>query len=121
MKRRDFLTAIGSAVGAPALIGLARKSPPPLAGGFVDDGGALGHRLRDRQSFDAPRDIRRVPIVIVGGGIAGLSAGWELDRTGMKDFVILEMERSAGGNARWGENDITAFPWAAHYVPVPGP
>ena len=28
-------------------------------------------------------------------------------------------EREAGGNARSGENEITAFPWAAHYVPVP--
>jgi hypothetical protein len=30
------------------------------------------------------------------------------------------MEAHAGGNARWGENEITAYPWAAHYVPVPG-
>ena len=29
------------------------------------------------------------------------------------------MEPSAGGNSRWGENDISAYPWAAHYVPVP--
>ncbi len=28
-------------------------------------------------------------------------------------------EPSAGGNSRWGENEITAYPWAAHYVPVP--
>ena len=25
----------------------------------------------------------------------------------------------AGGNARWGENDISRYPWAAHYIPVP--
>ncbi len=31
------------------------------------------------------------------------------------------MNPQAGGNARWGENEITAYPWAAHYVPVPGP
>jgi hypothetical protein len=31
------------------------------------------------------------------------------------------MNDQAGGNARWGENEITAYPWAAHYVPVPGP
>ena len=31
------------------------------------------------------------------------------------------MNDAAGGNARWGENEITAYPWAAHYVPVPGP
>jgi hypothetical protein len=31
------------------------------------------------------------------------------------------MNDQAGGNSRWGENEITAYPWAAHYVPVPGP
>jgi hypothetical protein len=31
------------------------------------------------------------------------------------------MNPQAGGNARWVENEITAYPWAAHYVPVPGP
>ena len=29
------------------------------------------------------------------------------------------MEAQPGGNSRWGENEITAYPWAAHYVPVP--
>ena len=31
------------------------------------------------------------------------------------------MNAQAGGNSRWGENEITSYPWAAHYVPVPGP
>lgn len=52
--------------------------------------------------------------------MAGLCAGWRLATRGVNDFVILEMEAQAGGNARWGENDVTAYPWGAHYVPVPG-
>ena len=63
----------------------------------------------------------RVPVVIVGGGIAGLSAAWQLDRRGFRDFVLLELERETGGNARGGENAVSRYPWAAHYVPVPGP
>ncbi len=59
--------------------------------------------------------------MIVGGGIAGLSAAWRLHKKGFTDFVFLEMNDQAGGNSRWGENEITAYPWAAHYVPVPGP
>ncbi len=35
--------------------------------------------------------------------------------------MLLEMNNQAGGNARSGENDVSAYPWAAHYVPVPGP
>ena len=118
MKRRDFL---GSLIAAPALVGLTKKTPPAIAGGFVDDGGALGHSIRDGTLKPSSATPRRVPIVIVGGGIAGLSAGWELERKGFRDFVILELEKNAGGNSRSGENEITPYPWAAHYVPVPGP
>jgi glycine/D-amino acid oxidase-like deaminating enzyme len=57
--------------------------------------------------------------VIVGGGIAGLSAAWWMMRNGFRDFVVLELEDEAGGNSRGGRNDVSAFPWAAHYVPVP--
>jgi phytoene dehydrogenase-like protein len=120
ISRRGFLAATGS-LAAAALVGCAPKTDRPLRGGFVDDGGARGHRLRDRAAFPAPVRTERVPVVVVGGGIAGLSAAWWLERRGMRDFVVLEMEDGAGGNARWGENAVSAFPWAAHYVPVPGP
>jgi protoporphyrinogen oxidase len=60
-------------------------------------------------------------VVIVGGGIAGLSSAWRLQKKGFTDFILLEMNDRAGGNSRWGENEITAYPWAAHYVAVPGP
>ena len=112
MSRREFF-------GAPALIGLWRKTDRKITGGFVNDSFPLGHRLRDRRRFRAPARQLRVPIVIVGGGMAGLSAAWHLDKRGFHDFVLLEMEQQAGGNSRWGENEISKFPWAAHYVPVP--
>jgi phytoene dehydrogenase-like protein len=120
LSRREFLAATAGAA-ASALVGCAPKTDRPLAGGFADDGGARGHRLRDRAPFPAPRRTERVPTVIVGGGIAGLSAAWWLERRGMRDWILLEMEDQAGGNSRWGENETTPFPWAAHYVPVPGP
>jgi len=89
----------------------------------VTDGSLFGHSLRDgsaqRAAQGTPRRILRAPIVIVGGGIAGLSAGWWLRRHGMHDFVLLEAGPEAGGNARGGENEVSRFPWAAHYVPVP--
>lgn len=106
---------------AAALAGLTRKSGVRLAGGFVNDSHDLGHRLRDGALTSASSATARVPVVIVGGGIAGLSAGWRLRKRGFHDFVLLEMEPVAGGNARGGQNAITAYPWAAHYVPVPGP
>ncbi len=102
------------------LLGLARKSGREIGGGFVHDSVGIGHRLRDGGRFPTPQQTRKVPVVIVGGGIAGLSAAWRLQKRGA-EFVVLEMEETAGGNARSGRNDATAFPWAAHYVPVPGP
>ena len=82
---------------------------------------AMGHRIRDAGAWPTPSRVVHTPIVIVGAGIAGLSAGWRLQKRGHDDFVILELGADAGGNARWGQNEVSAYPWAAHYVPVPGP
>ena len=60
-----------------------------------------------------------MPVVVVGGGVAGLAAAWRMRRLGFEDFVLLELEGAAGGNSRSGRNEVTAFPWGAHYVPVP--
>ncbi len=108
-----------AALAAAPLVACGRKTERRVDGGFVDDGGARAHRLRDRARADAPRRTERVPLVIVGGGIAGLSAAWRLRRRGFGDFVLLEMEDEPGGNARSGANGVSAYPWAGHYVPVP--
>jgi glycine/D-amino acid oxidase-like deaminating enzyme len=115
MDRRKFVS-----LGSAALVGLSLKSEKKIQGSFVNDSFGLGHLLRDRASFPAPKRVEKVPVIIVGAGIAGLSAAWRLQKRKFKDFLLLEMNPQAGGNARWGENEITAFPWAAHYVPVPG-
>jgi glycine/D-amino acid oxidase-like deaminating enzyme len=132
ISRRTLLVTGGAAIAAtgaaiiskftrvPALLGLDRKSGPTITGGWVNESAALGHRLRDRAPMPSPRRTVRVPVVIVGGGIAGLSAAWQLDRKGFHDYLLLEMEREPGGNSRGGENAVSRYPWAAHYVPVPG-
>ncbi len=109
--RRRFLSA--------GLIGLTVKAERRIEGSFVNDSFPIGHRLRDHAAFRQPSRQVRTSLVIVGGGIAGLSAAWKLDKAGFRDFALLEMASKAGGNARWGENEITAYPWAAHYVPIP--
>lgn len=115
VSRRKFLQA-----GSAALVGLSIKGDRAIAGGFVNDAFQFGHQLRDRAAFPPARNVEKHRVVIVGGGIAGLSAAWRLHKRGFKDFVLLEMNQQPGGNSRWGENEITAFPWGAHYVPVPG-
>jgi glycine/D-amino acid oxidase-like deaminating enzyme len=111
LARRSFL-GLG-------LLGLLPKTGFPIAGSFVHDAHVWGHRLRDRAQGPPVKETIRIPVVIVGGGIAGFSAAWRMEKAGFRDFVVLEAERQAGGNSRWGECEISAFPWAAHYVPVP--
>ncbi len=103
------------------ITGLIAKAGRPLTGSFVNEAFPTGHQIRDRAKFAAPQRVEKVRLVIAGGGMAGLSAAWRLQKRGFPDFVLLEMEKQAGGNSRWGESEITAYPWAAHYLPVPGP
>jgi monoamine oxidase len=115
MKRRDFLAAAATL----PLLGCGSRSEPllppgELAGGNLDS----GHALREAK-FAAPAEVRRVPVVIVGGGIGGLSAAWRLERAGFGDFALLELESAVGGNSRYGGNAVSAHPLGAHYLPLP--
>lgn len=112
--RRAFLAA-GAALAAAAC---TRAPPPTPPGSLLGADHALGHRLRDG-TLPPPGESRRARIVIVGAGIAGLSAAWRLRRAGHSDFEMLELEARPGGNARWGENAVSAYPWGAHYVTLP--
>jgi hypothetical protein len=79
---------------------------------------ALGHRLRDG-GFPAPTREEHVPVLIAGGGVAGLAAGWRLAEAGFRDFRLIELESEVGGNARSGRNAVSAYPLGAHYLPIP--
>ncbi len=116
MKRRQFLAA---AACAP-MIACGRKTAPALPPGTLAGSGfALGHRLREG-NFPKPTEVRKSPVLIVGGGIGGLSAAWCLQRSGFQDFQLIELEDQVGGNARYGENPVSRYPLGAHYLPLPG-
>ncbi|MEP6764034.1 MAG: NAD(P)-binding protein [Gemmatimonadaceae bacterium] len=117
---RQIESVAGKANEAPSLIGLSRKTDRVIAGGFVEDDSAVGHQLRDGKPFTAAREQRRASVAIVGGGMGGLSAGWRLDALNMRDWLILELASEPGGNARGDQNEVSRYPWGAHYVPVPG-
>ncbi len=128
LTRRDLLRGIPGLAASLSLGCLPRPGPPGELAGEIDVrgitgsivGGAaeIGHLLRAGE-LPEPEESREVPVVIAGAGIAGLSAGWKLAKSGLHDFEILELEATAGGNARWGENAVSAYPWGAHYLPVP--
>jgi protoporphyrinogen oxidase len=117
MHRRELLTLF---LGAPAALAACRGKPPEprFAGRLLGQSHEVGHRLRDGFRPE-PERFERASVVIVGAGAAGLSAAWKLARSGFRDFVVLELEDHPGGTSASGKNDVSAFPWGAHYVPVP--
>jgi flavin-dependent amine oxidoreductase len=119
MNRRTFLIGSAAAISAGALYPLVRSgATPALSGDLLGASYGIGHLLRDG-GLPAPSGERRVPVVVAGGGISGLCAGWKLAKAGFADFEILELEPECGGNSRSGENSVSRYPWGAHYVPVP--
>ncbi len=79
-----------------------------------------GHLLRSG-SLPEPSRERRVGIAIVGAGIGGLACAWRLQRNGVSNFEVFELEKEVGGNSRAGENRVSKHPLGAHYLPVPPP
>lgn len=117
--RRDILVSF---LGLSAAVAACRRTnPPPLpAGEIVGASDVFGHRLRDGISLSVPADAwTNVPIVIIGGGIAGLSAARRLSKSGFEDFVLIELEKAPGGTSRSGATQNISFPWGAHYIPAP--
>ena len=124
LTRRDLLQ-LGPAAAVMALGCSSRENSFPLhtgqiTGAIVGASHQTGHRLRDG-GLPEPAHTREVSVVIVGGGMAGLSAAWKLAKSGFDDFALLELEPDPGGNSRWGQNDVSAYPWGAHYLPEPPP
>ncbi len=113
---------LAALLGLPAVLSgcSARRTPPQLTGRIVGPSDKLGHRLRQAARPSPSADAwQQCGVVIVGGGIAGLAAAWRLQRAGFHDFTVIEMEPLPGGTSASGSSDLVAFPWAAHYVPVP--
>jgi protoporphyrinogen oxidase len=118
MTRREAIVSLAGAATAGACRKRRRAAPPP--GEIVGVSDAFGHRLQRGFRPQPPADAwHEVDVVIVGGGVAGLSAGYRLVKAGFERFVQHELERDPGGTSRSGGNEISAYPWAAHYLPVP--
>lgn len=89
----------------------------PIPGELLGADHVLGHRLR---SGDFPPVSRseETDVLVIGGGISGLAAGLALHDSDVK-FTLTELEASVGGNSISGANAVSAYPWGAHYVPLP--
>lgn len=116
--RRQVMAAgaVGGALLAAGGLTLDR-APEVVPGRILGADAAHGHRLRGG-GFPPVTAERTTGIAIIGGGIAGLAAARHLTQRGFTDFTLFELESEAGGNAVSGRNDVSAYPWGAHYVPL---
>ena len=119
LTRRELLASF---LGLPLALAACRTSSVPTlpAGTIVGASDGFGHRLRDGMQIEVPTDgWIDIPVVIVGGGIAGLSAARRFSKSHFEDFVLIELESAPGGTSRSGSTQNISFPWGAHYVPAP--
>lgn len=115
--RRELLVSF---LGAPLAALACRRNPRPSIppGELVGASDRVGHQLRGRLPSTASR-WESQDVVIVGAGVAGLSAGWRLAHAEFTNYTMLELEPFEGGTARSGSSTVSAFPWGAHYIAAP--
>ena len=119
MQRRRFLQLSASIAGITPLLN-ACNSSPSISGKIVGASSTVGHLLRDGNiQQQKPVSTIEKKVVIVGGGISGLSAARWLQQHGVTDFILLDLEKETGGNAASGRNETSAFSWGAHYITIP--
>ena len=117
LSRRDVIVSF---LGVAALQSCRRRHElPDVPGMLVDRVQEIGHLIRDGVTARASEDSGRVDCLIVGAGAAGLSAAWRLRGAGLESLLVVEVEDVFGGTAQSGKNEISAFPWGAHYLPAP--
>jgi monoamine oxidase len=121
LTRRGWLAGAAALAGAP-MLGCSRDPLADTTVRWVGAGHERGHRLRETKSgsLAEPALTRRVGVLVIGGGIAGLAAARGLTRLGIDDVHVLELEDHAGGNSRGHAMDGMGCPLGAHYLPVPG-
>ena len=106
--RRDFIRYVvaGSvAAGCPvdlSMLHAQTQDGPKIEG----ESNTICHQVRDGKVFSRPAASAKRDVVIVGGGVSGLSAAYFLRNL---DFVILEKEPHWGGNAYAMEYDGSLY------------
>jgi len=109
--RRDFIKFVvaGSVTAGCPIDSTLLAAPPDAAAGpkIESEHFEVCHQIRDGHSFDQPAPTQKTAIVIIGGGVAGLSAAYFLRG---QDFLLLEKDDHFGGNAY--QEDYEGQPFA---------
>jgi len=125
ISRRDFLNGVSVAIGAsllpPGLCAgepeghaVAGYYPPALSGMRGSHPGSFGvaHALRDGKTWPSTDSDKSCDLVVVGGGISGLSAAYFYRQAHGSDarVLILENHDDFGGHAKRNEFEVGGRP-----------
>lgn len=118
MVRDILMGGLGTTLAVACDRAPARKG---IEGTFKGPDHALAHRLLKRPPSEWPPVKETTDVAIIGGGVAGLAAAWQLSRSpSPPSIALIELEATLGGTSRSGEQEGgTRYPWGAHYLPVP--
>src|SRR3984893_19549091 len=97
VSRREVLAAF---LGLPVALAACRstKAPQFPAGEIVGASDSIGHRLRDGLNIKPAADNwQQAGVVIVGGGVAGLSGAWRFLTSCFACDYLLELEAATEG------------------------
>jgi len=112
--RRDFIKFVVAgavAAGCPVDLSLlAAAENEPLVEG---EDNRICHQVRDGHEFQRPAVSKKYDVVIVGGGVSGLTAAYLMKN---HDWLLLEKEPHWGGNAYLEEYQGNAFATGSAFV-----
>jgi len=121
ISRRDFLNGVSVAIGSsllpsaanadvPGVQDLAGYYPPQLSGMRGSHPGSFeaAHQVRDGASWDSEDTGEQYDLVVVGGGISGLSAAYFFRQAAGRNAKILVLDNhdDFGGHAKRNEFNI---------------
>jgi protoporphyrinogen oxidase len=127
LSRRLFLRQSGGSLlagsVAAASVGLsACDGPNPWDRVVVTidrPGFKLGHQMRELSYPQKIDTSQRCQVLVVGSGVAGLTAVWNLQRQGVKDIVLLDGPEFMGNAASHRFATGQVGPTGSHYLPLP--
>ncbi|HTW58242.1 MAG TPA: FAD-dependent oxidoreductase [Terriglobales bacterium] len=115
--RRDFIKfVVAGAVtaGCPVDLSLVAQGAEAHTAATVDgEDNRICHEVRDGKAFTRPPVSAKHDVVVVGGGVSGLTAAYQLQH---RNALLLEKEPHWGGNAYVMEYDGSAYATGAAFL-----